>query len=213
MTIGVVYRAQDNVVWMAADSSVYDPNDGTIEQAATTKVFYVNKHQDIPFLVTASGDVRFADILQYVWEPPALPSLITDREISAWLVKSLVPSLIQTVEDAGYLQIKDGKKHIEDNDVLIAFANQIVYIDDAFGVVHVPYAINYYAIGSGRRYALGALAALHNVVELPVNKCILAVKAAEQYSPTCAGPINYAASNDERHKVHTIDGYGYGYGY
>lgn len=200
MTVAVAVRSNDNVIWLAADSQIYDPNDGTIEQGPAPKLFYGRQLDGPRFLMASSGDVRFANILQYVWEPPEI-SMLMGHEVVGWFMRTVVPSLIHAVEEAGYLQVKDGRKHMEDNDLLVAFANYLFYIDDAFGVIPVTPKNRFYAIGSGRRYALGALHALAPLGLTAQEMVIRAVKAASHYSPTCGGPIGYAAANDYSQQI------------
>lgn len=205
MTIGVAVRGHDNAIWMAADSQIYDPNDGTIEQGPGPKLFFGRQIDGPKFLMVSSGDVKLANILQYVWQPPEI-GILMGHEVVGWFMRTIVPSLIQALDDIGFLQTKDGKKHMEDNDVLVAFANYLFYIDDAFGVVPVTPQNQFYAIGSGRRYALGACHALDPMGLTAPEMAIRAVKAASHYSPTCGGPISYAASTDPNHQIRLANG-------
>lgn len=105
------------------------------------------------YVFAIAGDGIAGDIANYQWTPPRI-SKVLDTDL--FVMTKLLPSLRQTFIEYGYTQDKEDKE--SGFDMLLCLNGTIYQIDDNFGWMKDDRGL--YAIGSGGKIALGALAAL-----------------------------------------------------
>jgi ATP-dependent protease HslVU (ClpYQ) peptidase subunit len=108
------------------------------------------------YLIAGSGDADACDIIQHVWQPPEPPKKNRkDKEnnLFNFMVTTVSPSLRQCLEDGDYEQDKNDKD--AGYLFLIALRGVIYEIDNSNTVSMRDDGI--YGIGSGSKYAIGAL--------------------------------------------------------
>lgn len=115
------------------------------------------------YLIAASGDADACDTIQHVWQPPELPRKNKNKEENLYnfIVTSVAPSIRQCLEDADYEPDKDDKD--AGYLFLIAVRGVIYEIDNSNTVSMREDGI--YGIGSGSKYAIGALCAGANYLD------------------------------------------------
>ena len=105
------------------------------------------------YIYGVSGDYRVLQILLHIWKPPLVTEKARDN-VYEFAITKIVPSIKQSLSDAGI----DVSKMIEDKfefSVLMGINGTLLEIDSYFSVTMND--SNYYAIGSGGDFALGAL--------------------------------------------------------
>ncbi len=105
------------------------------------------------YMIACSGDADACDIIQHQWNPPKPPKL--DKSHYKFMVTEVSTSLKQCLKDKGY------EKDKSDKDagflVLIALNGTLYEIDETCTISMRDDGI--YGIGSGSKYAIGALQA------------------------------------------------------
>lgn len=102
------------------------------------------------YLIAGAGDAHPCDIIQHIWNPPPVP--VTG--LYEFVVSQLCPSIRQAIKDNGYEPKKDQEPDFE---FLIAIRGELFEIDGSCSVSRRDDGI--YGIGSGSKYAVGALQA------------------------------------------------------
>lgn len=102
------------------------------------------------YLIAGAGSANPCDIVQHIWEPPQIP----DENIYKFMVTKVAPSIRQVIKDNGYEPKKDEEP---DFVFLIAVRGELFEIDSTCTVSRRVDGI--YGIGSGSKYAIGALQA------------------------------------------------------
>lgn len=100
------------------------------------------------YYIAGAGDAHPCDIVQQIWEPPQPP----ETDIYKFMVTNVAPSIRQAIKDGGYEPKKDEEP---DFCFLIAVKGELFEIDGTCTVFRRD--DGYYGIGSGSKYALGAL--------------------------------------------------------
>lgn len=143
--IGIQY---ENKCTLYADSQITD--DG--QPFKHPNVVKIAKHNH--YLIGVAGDLHMLQFLCYVWQPPA-PTAEDIKNPYRFMVATVVPSLRDDLKEANLLPEEDDDK-IKNNFELLICLNSIIFqIDSDFAVVQS--ATGFYGVGSGSRYALGAL--------------------------------------------------------
>lgn len=126
---------------MAADSQITDGSSKIISPH-TPKIIRFN---DI--LIGLRGDARPGDIIAYNWRPPR----IRNENPQDWVVRCMIPSMIQAFEKMGY------KWNDEDADFnfLVSVKGELFDIGSDMSISRSVY--NVYATGSGKDIAIGYL--------------------------------------------------------
>ena len=108
------------------------------------------------YLIAGSGDADACDIIQHVWQPPEPPKKNRknkENNLFSFMVAVVSPSIRQCLEDSDYEQDKNDKD--AGYLFLIALRGVIYEIDNSHTVSMRDDGI--YGIGSGSKYAIGAL--------------------------------------------------------
>jgi ATP-dependent protease HslVU (ClpYQ) peptidase subunit len=101
------------------------------------------------YLIACSGDADACDIIQHVWQPPKAPK----KNQYKFMVIEVAKSIRECLDDNEYSIDKDDKD--AGFLILIALHGTIYELDHSFNVSLRKDGI--YGIGSGSRYAIGAL--------------------------------------------------------
>lgn len=104
------------------------------------------------FLIAGAGDPQACDIIQHIWE---VPEFVEDDDAYNFMVTHVAGSIRNCLKSNGY------EKDKTDKDggfvFLLAFKGVIYELDETFTISMTDTGI--YGIGSGSKYAIGALQA------------------------------------------------------
>ncbi len=104
------------------------------------------------FLIAGAGDPQACDIVQHIWE---IPEFVEDEDAYKFMITKVAPSIRTCLKENGYEKDKDDK---DGGFVfLFAFRGTLYELDETFTVSMTDSGI--YGIGSGSKYAIGALQA------------------------------------------------------
>ena len=106
-----------------------------------------------PYMIACSGDADACDIIQHQWNPPKPPKLAKSHY--KFMVTEISTSLKQCLKEKGYERDKSDKD--AGFLVLIALDGTLYEIDETCTISMRDDGI--YGIGSGSKYAIGALQA------------------------------------------------------
>lgn len=134
--------------WAVLGSDSLSTSDvGSRVQMATPKVV-----QNGPYLIAGAGSVRGCNILQYGWTPPK-----PRGDLDKFMTKFFIPSMRKLFLENGYDIKAESQAAEHDSEFLVAVNGVIYPIYDDYSWERS--ADPYYVIGSGGKYALGALLA------------------------------------------------------
>jgi len=164
-------------VWMGSDSAVL--SGWSIRQMAATKVF-----RNGPFLLGCTGSIRMAQLLRF---DLTIPEHVDGVKDHAYLVATFIPAVRTCLKEGGFTKVEDNRE--EGGFFLAGYRSQAYHIHDDFQVTAYNDRGGLAAIGCGREYALGAMAALDDECDLPPKERILeALHIAGQFSSGVHGP-------------------------
>jgi ATP-dependent protease HslVU (ClpYQ) peptidase subunit len=104
-------------------------------------------------IIAGAGEVAPCDIAQNIWNPPQFTAK-DKKDVYRFMITKVMPSLRKCLIDNGY-NFEEDKKDGMRFQFLIACGGEIFDIDEDLSVMKSD--DNFYAIGSGGPYALGAL--------------------------------------------------------
>lgn len=162
-----------NFIVMGSDSLCSNGNMKHIRK--NEKVFKIKNKDNKEFLIGICGSFRLMQIVQYYFTPPK----ITNEDAVKYIVVDFVKKLKATFDELDY-QMKDGER------VLVGFEGEIFCIENDYQVGMPDY--NYFAVGSGTRYALGSLHTTKDWV-LPSNRITVAINSAKEFDKSTGGKI------------------------
>lgn len=160
-------------VWMAGDSFCGDEDKKDL--CKTSKVYKVG-----PIGIGLCGMVRQELIVE-----KTIRRLIEEENVKVthdWLKFELPDILVAEMRERHATVDKENQATLGDSAYMIAFGGKIYYLDDDFGIWDSQR--KFAAIGSGKQYALGAMAALDKISsELsPEDKVRLCLDCAHDWS-------------------------------
>lgn len=179
----VVALKTHNTVILGADS--FCGNDEVSDLCHKPKVYKVGS-----LGVGICGQVRAEQILEKTLKKVIPPQEEVEPITEDWLLFSLPNILRKAMKKHEVLVENEGSFEMGDSEYMFVFQNDIYYLDENFGIWKTKR--NYGAIGSGKQYALGALAALENKTvgfDNPSNAVKIALKAAATWSPWVREPF------------------------
>jgi ATP-dependent protease HslVU (ClpYQ) peptidase subunit len=134
-----------------ADSVVVGNNSTPFKHRSMTKI--VKRGQ---YLIAAAGDFRVLQFVHHIWEPPT-PTQDDLKDTFHFMIASVMPSLRDDFKENGFdPQDKDDKgERSMSFSLLICLNGTIFDIDEDLTVTLSD--TNFYGIGSGSVYAVGAL--------------------------------------------------------
>ena len=110
------------------------------------------------FIIGYTTSFRMGQLLEHVWDPPENKDNTSDMD---YLVKDVLPSLINVFEKNKYLQTKseDGITGQSYGGIfLLAYKNRLYRISEDFAIIET--VRNYCSCGCGEDYANGAMEAM-----------------------------------------------------
>ena len=146
MTTIIGIQKEDGCM-IVADSRTTDAKGRPYSHPDMKKISQVGE-----YLVAGSGDADACDLIQYTWEAPEVPEGV---DLYRFMITEVAPSIRKCLKDAGYEIPKD------DPDAgfffLIAIRGTLFEVDESYTVMLRD--DGFYGIGSGSRFALGAMMA------------------------------------------------------
>jgi ATP-dependent protease HslVU (ClpYQ) peptidase subunit len=115
------------------------------------------------YLIAGAGDYRALQVILHGWQPPSVNAK-AKQNLYEFAINKVAPSLKATLVETGIeFKSSDSSDYKFELQVLIAINGTILEIDSDFAVAMND--TNFYAIGSGGDYALGALHAGASVLD------------------------------------------------
>lgn len=175
--VGVQY--EDRVV-IAADNQVTDFSTSSMRRMNHPDMKKIAERG--AFLIAGSGEVQPCDVAQRIWSPPK-PTTADKKDLYNFVITKAMPSLRKCLSENGY-DFNEGKGEGKADGeqrfhFLMAVGGELFDVADDLSVCRTD--DNWYAIGSGADYALGALYMGGTPEE--------AVEAAIKFSIYSSGPI------------------------
>lgn len=182
MTCIVGYVENGNV-WIGGDGV---SSSGYFEFRGAEKGHKVFKRKDILFGV--SGGCRQSDLLKHTL---VIPDRLENHTDDNYFYNSFIPAMIKCFKDNDAIKVKDSEAS-GDIGILIGYQGKLYTMGPHFSAVRIGY--NYFAHGSGREVALGALYVLNHEncpgQLTPEKKIMLALEAATEFKPGVGPPFN-----------------------
>lgn len=167
----IVALEHEGKIYLGSDSFLGD-------EASKTTIDRPKRFIKGDLVIGDAGDVRTSQLLEHAIK---IRKIRKNEDIQSYLVKEVSNKLRKAVE-------KDGIK-LEDHTAtfLIVVRGEVYCLQDDFSVVRSKN--KYAAIGIGRDYALGALAALDESVP-PMDRVKRALKVTAELCPQVCGPFH-----------------------
>lgn len=162
-------------VWMGGDSAVSWDNATAL--CTTSKVV---RRGD--YLIGGCGSSRAGNLVIY---SAKLPSKPPTKNTEGWLVNNFVPALQTAFKDEPRESGEQSPFAMEFG-FLIGCRGQLFWLDSDFSIDRCQ--DGYFADGSGRQPAMGALYATKKGMA-PRQRILMALHAAEKYTPFVRGPF------------------------
>ena len=123
---------------------------------------------------------RYGQIVRYhaEWSEPELGC-----DLFAWMVTEFVPSIRKAISEHGYMKVSDGLE--ASGEMLVGVDQRLFVVSSDFSVAEP--ACGYAAIGSGAKFAMGAVSALAAVKPSVYGIVEHAVSIAAEHDTTVAG--------------------------
>ena len=186
MTI-IVGIVDDNKVYMGCDSAISGEN--SINYLSESKIISkgVNGTSD-SLLIGVAGTLRGLQLLKYQWNPPKHNGGTPDEKYIYVNVLNSIKDLFTEHSHGAYV---DEQSMCEDN-YMIGYKGELYMIDFNYQVIQVT--TPYCCIGSGEKYAYGALKAMYNheapYDEVDIKNMIKEViKISSDFCPTVGGDV------------------------
>lgn len=186
----------DNFAVVCSDSRIATiDDDGYVSQITTLKEGVGKIAPNGKYLLGAAGDMRAINLLHHVYQPPAVPPGTVGKKLDQFFTSKVVPSMRECFEQHGYaLPDTNEKKHIAEHDsiILVAVSGTIYVVEGDYS--WTSDAQNFYALGTGSSYALGALQVARGKRKLSISQAkTLALKAlsvAAKFDPHTGAPFH-----------------------
>ena len=169
--------------------------DGYVSQITTLREGNGKVASNGKYLLGAAGDMRAINLLHHVYQPPTVPPATTGKKLDQFFTSKVIPSVRECFEQHGYaLPDTNEKKHIAEHDstVLVVVGGVIYVIDGDYS--WTSDAQNYYALGTGAPYALGALQVSRGKRKLSISQAktlaLKAINVAAKFDPHTGAPFH-----------------------
>lgn len=191
MTCIVGLSTEDGTVSIGGDSA------GTTDSGIQTilddsKVFFLRtpEERDSSMLVGGTTSFRFLNLLQHTFVVPAYDERLSPKR---YLVTLFVDALRDALKTSGFTRKDKDDGEECGGEFLLGWRGTLFHIAEDYQVA-IP-KIGYHAIGSGARYALGALFATRQVALSPEQRLQLALEAAAYHSDGVRAPFVIQSTN------------------
>lgn len=166
----------DGKAYIGADSAGVSGWDLTLRSDA--KVF-----RNGPYVIGITTSFRMGDLLHYAFKPPSPPA--ADWGLRRFMVTEFVDAVRDCLKAGGFAQ-KDKEKE-EGGSFLVGVKGHLFEIGSDYQVGEPLDGIS--AVGCGARLALGALWVLRESPDLPYDRLMMALDAAERFSNGVRAPF------------------------
>lgn len=187
-------------VIIGADSVGADVSTYQVNTRKDEKVFTGTTGDGSPFAVGFTSSFRFGQILRYGLE---IPKREDDVDLMKFLTVDFINELRATLKRYGFAK-KESEQESSDGVFLLGYAGRLFEIGWDYQVGEN--LCGYAAIGSGAQIALGALHATNGVIANPVERVLLALRAAEAHNAYVEGPMHLVEICRGHRKVIVCDG-------
>lgn len=181
MTI-IVGIVDNNKVYMGCDSAISGEN--SINFLSESKIISkgVNETSD-NLLIGVAGTLRGLQLLKYQWNPPTHNGDTPDEKYIYVNVLNSIKDLFTEHNHGAYV---DEQSMCEDN-YMIGYKGRLYMIDFNYQVIQVD--TPYCCIGSGDKYAYGALEIIR-YADIDAKKRITgAIEVVSKFCPTVGGDV------------------------
>lgn len=120
--------------------------------------------QNGDWVIAGSGWSRPHDLVQYFMKWQRAPVAVVregHQAITIWIIRNIVPKIIQTLEKNKAIDFDKGTAQLSDCEFLIAGYGYLFILDEGFGVTPIN---DYFVGGSGGNIALGAIAVQKDLI-------------------------------------------------
>jgi hypothetical protein len=171
------------ISYLGGDAAGADSNGGDIGVRPHPKVFKKND-----YVMGYTTSFRLGDILEFVCPPPEVKlALISLRE---HLIIHWIPVLRKKLKTEGYLEVDKNKE--KGGTFIVAYKGELCTIYDDLQVSTVT--ATYCSVGSGYKYALGALHATSDMKMKPRTRVLGALSAAAFHNAYVREPFTIMES-------------------
>jgi ATP-dependent protease HslVU (ClpYQ) peptidase subunit len=169
-----------NRVIFGADSAGTQP--GTLDQARfrTSKSF-----TNGPYVFGGAGSYRMIQIVEHCFEPPE-PDW---DKLERFMAHDFADSLRESLKEHGWLEQLDERDSASGGELLVSVGGRLFLAEPDFSILEPEQ--NYYAIGYGAPYAIGALhatAALDPPIEAR-ERVMIGLRAAQEFNAGVREPF------------------------
>lgn len=140
-----------------------------------------------PYLLGAAGDMRAINLLAHTFKPMKPPATASDEDLDTFMSMRFIKDLKKCFDDAEY-----GEKGQHDSAIIAIVHGRIYEIGMNYDWCHDSAGL--YAVGTGAKYALGALDVQlrgKKLTQAAAKEALSsALAAACTYDPNSSPPIN-----------------------
>lgn len=170
--VGLVFNKK---VYMGGDSAGTDDRHD-VRLHRDTKVF-----KNGPFLMGFTTSFRMGQLLHWMFVPPKHNSKLSDEKFMSTV---FIDAVRKCLRDGGFAHVED---EVETGGTfLVGYRGQLYEVQDDFQVSN--YLNDYTACGSGDRVAVGALFGTEGIINDPMKRVEIALRAAETFTASVKGP-------------------------
>jgi ATP-dependent protease HslVU (ClpYQ) peptidase subunit len=161
------------------------------DQGITSDLMHPNMNKivrQMTWVIGVSGEDRICDVIQYAVKWPKVPDLLVNKDYShwlSWMVQKVIPIIQQTIESS----ISKSSSTLENSEAILVTHGKSFLIGETLGLTQTG---SYWAIGSGQKVAIGALAANQYTTSWDKNlenNGRDAISVAQQFDPYTRGNI------------------------
>jgi ATP-dependent protease HslVU (ClpYQ) peptidase subunit len=145
------------------------------------KVFRLKNEWEDEALIGYTTSYRMADLLQYQVDLQR----IEGKDLMQYMVEDFVEEVRETFKEHGYTKIEDSQE--EGGNFLVGIKDRLFVVYDDFHVNEC--AEDYFAVGCGEQFAMGAMHALKHTDYTSKEKVERALAASSKFSNGVAPPF------------------------
>ncbi|KZX16631.1 hypothetical protein MBCUT_06690 [Methanobrevibacter cuticularis] len=171
------------VVALKTDTGMYMASDGLTIQDHTTISSCEKKFQELfpNFWIGIGGLSSMKTLMRNGFEVPKHDG----ENLQKYLIKEFVPNLKEFMKNNEYLVNNENEPSRIESDMIICYEKNIYYLSNDFDLT--PINNDYFAIGTGKLYAMTKLYGTGNIDPIPRLK--KAIEASSHFDMACGGEI------------------------
>ena len=174
---------QDDKIYIGGDAA-FDTGTGII-RSKNPKVYKKGE-----FIFGVSGYLSVMHALTHVM---VFPPCYEYQDPFEYIVNNFVPSYRSALHELGLIELDNGVERNR-SEVLVGFRGHLFNIGTDFSVLE-SYD-NFYSVGSGALYAMGALHATKDLKLKPHDRVLRALEAASEYDECVLRPFEVEVLDD-----------------